>query len=253
MANLETRRLLGELYSDGSPEIVGKIEGKPKGTLKRAFRKAKGQVIGYLLDHGLEKYVNALKRDIPLYVRNLRSDDNGIEQAYTNGREIGVNEKVIPGTDLYSRLMDRLESSRNPFSRYLYKKLSRPAENLSEALAHELHHLYQIESGFDRELYHATREYVRERLPKHIRPFADHIAMKLTVDMLEGVTEASTLQSEGLSYRGALKKLENDPSTYAALGRRAISSIRGMPDKLYKGGREALDNFVSSFLSPGYA
>jgi hypothetical protein len=236
--------------------IKGKyIPPESENLLKYAFNGAKTKVARFLMDHGLQRYTSILRRDIPILVEDMSADE-GLRYACTNGIRVKVNEEVIPETNAYVRLMDKLGKSRNPFSKYLYGQLTKPLVRLKETLTHELHHHYQFESGFIDDVFKATTEYVEKRLPEHVKMFAPYIASRLAVPMFEGMNEGATLESNGCRTAGQIKAaVSNAQTTYDAYTDMAIDAAGTTPGRFYRKYMEkpfeTAREYVANFLNPG--
>ncbi|MEM5872099.1 MAG: hypothetical protein QW051_04460 [Candidatus Aenigmatarchaeota archaeon] len=140
----------------------------------------------------------------PLYIDPIEPDENGIINGYTNGEIIGVNPYIVPKTNLFYKFTKKLKESRNPFAKYLIKKLERPVENLLETIVHEkLHVETQLKemyvgdgrkTTFINDVYQATIEYLEEKLkaPKAFKPFIKYFAKKLVIPAVEGLNQLAT-------------------------------------------------------------
>jgi hypothetical protein len=201
------------------------------------------QVVGdYLGRNGIRKK----GLPIPVYVESLEAGDEGVVGAYIkgDGSRIGVNEHIVPGTNLFYKFGRYLQNSNSRFGQYLYNKMmSNPYYNLLKTIVHEkLHQYTQIdlkpEAAKDRDenlidhLYLATKEALSEmidagKLPKYIRPFTGLLANKAIIPMIEGLNDGMTDQvMKGLQTNYQIKeRARKDPSTYARFKERSSDAL----------------------------
>ena len=238
------------------PKVFGNVTEKVKDNVKWAYNKAKNDVINYLSRKSLEPYTKALKK-VNVHIEKLESE-SGLEQAYTDGDKLGVNEAIVPETNLYSRLMDKLHKHKdsNRFAKYLYGKLSKGYENLKKTMRHELIHVYQINAGLVNKLVKAAEKYIDENveLPDWVKPYKQVLAFNLAVPPLEGLTEATGHEMGGYTPKETKIAISGDPTTYAEFERTSLDALEGdrPSDLQYKSLRDyglAAKKYVTNFIN----
>ena len=239
-------------------------------------------------DYFRRKGMGERARPIPLYIKPLEaSEEEGVISAYIegDGSMIGVNEHIVPGTNLFYKFGRYLQNSNSRFGQYLYNKMmSNPYYNLLKTIVHEkLHQYTQIDlkpdAAKDRDenlidhLYLATKEALSEmidtgKLPKYIRPFTGFLADKAIVPMIEGLNCGATDQvMEGLKTNYQIKeRAKKDPTTYARFKEMSSDVLIGMgidaPATFYQAYKYAgsigqaykkVKNYAANFLNTMFA
>ncbi len=224
-----------------APPVFGS-DPAAKLMVQSAAQSAERVVGDYLGKHGIIKKGVS----IPVYIENLEASDEGVIGAYIkgDGSKIGVNEHIVPGTNLFYKFGRYLQNSNSRFGQYLYNKMmSNPYYNLLKTIVHEkLHEYTQIklkpDAAKDRDenlidhLYLATKEALGDmidmgKLPKYIRPFTGFLANKAIVPMIEGLNDGMTDQvMKGLQTNYQIKeRAKKDPSTYARFKERSSDAL----------------------------
>lgn len=235
--------------------VIGSVPAESKNFLKNAYHRAKTRVVNYLVNKNLYPYLSALQRDVPLFIEQMDPESSGIAQAYTDGGKIVANASVIPKNRYFARLMDSLSRSDSKIAKYLYGKLSRPMENLTETIGHEMTHVYQIKSGLVADVFEATKKYIKERLPEHAKPLAEILACYFFKPPIEGKTEATVAEMKGARTPWEIKKDADDSlyGWYKSIAAESYKKIGMMPSDVYKahsiGNKGPLMNYVKEFCN----
>ena len=249
------------------PKVFGNVAKTVKDNVKWVYNEAKNTVANYLVRKSLKPYTNALK-GVDVHIERMNSE-SGLNQAYTDGTKLGINESIVPQTNLYSRLMEKLHEhkDKNRFAKYLYDKLSKGYENLKETMKHELIHVYQINSGLADKLVKAAENYIDEHveLPEWVKPYKRVIAFKVAVPAIEGLTEAARHEINGYTPSETKVAISNDPTTYAGYTRTAVDALDGDSPAAFqykslrdygRAAKKYMTNFINLTLSkpqPNYA
>jgi len=239
------RRLENELYADAfTPNVIAKRE-VPKTAVnfvKKAFRAAKLKLAKYLVEKDiLRPYLKYMSESIPVEIKDVDSY-RGLVNAYielwSKKPKIVVNEKIIPGTGPYTKLLYRLKNSKSKLARYLGEKLSNGYKNLTSTLIHEIGHYIQEKTGLaDKSLkagYELGRAWLQRALPDDMKPMADEIAKAYAIEFarpfIEGTNEVFREYVEG--------KSEEAPTTYNMFKKAAEPVTReyGGIEKLFVSG-----------------
>lgn len=239
------------------PKVFGEITERAKENVKWAYKEAKGGIIKYLGAEAIKPYLKALK-DVNIYIDKRGISKEGLTAASTNGDEIDLNEAVVPETNLYSRIMEKLYENRdkNFFTRYLYDKLSKGYENMVETIKHELIHVYQINSGLVDKIVKATEKYIDENieLPDWVKPYKKVLAFKVAVPAIEGLTEATRHEIEGYSPQETKAMISGNPTTYAGDEGITIDALGGnRPSDLQRKSLsdygKSVKNYIKNFMN----
>ena len=242
------------------PVVIGNVPEKSKGIVRRVCTYVEENVVNPLLqkyDLLRKKTSSVAGGDVPVYIKRLGADENGGPQAYTNGREIGLDESTVPETNLFYRLAERLAKykGKSKIANYLYEKLKRPVDNLVHNLTHEGFHIHtQIGlepdypeydgQNFISDLYHATKEHLAKKMPEY---FAERLAEKVIIPIIEGLNQGMTYQAIlGKDTNREIKEeARKDPTSYARLAE--VSAVA-----LDKTGEESPADFYRSYVKEGY-
>lgn len=241
---------------EGSKTLVRGILTKAKNTVKGELENA---------------MLNYTKKSEHVEIVPIKPNDYGITFAYTDGYTKGVNAYILKGTRWYLDYLDRLKSRNTRVSRFLYNILSQPIKTLYKSFVHEeLHDQTQIGTGFDKELYKATLNYIEKRLPRPLNRLAEPLANYFVTLMTEGANESATRQvtGDGKTVGEIKHKIENQPvkTSYDLFAQLSCESMQNSgidkPLDLYarfRRGKEILGEYVSRFfkayskMTPQYA
>jgi hypothetical protein len=238
-----------ELYQEDigiGPIVTGNVSERAKTIVRRTYMRAKEKVLPFLGKYGLIR--RSSRRYAPVVVKRMEAGKNGITNAFTDGKRIGVNEYIVPETNTFYKLAKRLKNSRNSFAKYLYSKLSKPISNLMKSILHEdLHRLTQFDTKFLDYLYTATERYFSSRLPKYMKPLAQVLACKVFVPLAEGLNEGMTYQAfYDLKNNSEIKKLAaKEPTSYGLFTQISTDAVGMM-------GKRSPADFYKSYMQEGY-
>lgn len=247
------------LYDE--PQVIGNLPADAMQTVAKSAAMA-----DHITTSALGKYHMDGNTKAPI-VMDRMEPENGLVNGYTDGHNIGVNEYIVPETSAFYRLTKGLSESKNPLARYIYNKLSRPIDNLIETIVHEkLHITTQMKERYDgngkktnfiNDLYLATNEYLREKLPNRLKPMSNYIANKVLIPMIEGLNTGMTHEAMGLKYTGQIKDAASrEPTTYGQYTTMAANSLEQMgfnsPGQFYKSyferGYNVAKGYVAKFM-----
>ena len=166
--------------------------------------------------------------------------DDGLIGGYTDGRVVGINTNVVPGTRQYGRFRERIKRVQGQFGRYLYDKFGSydlAAESARYTLGHEdLHKKTQLNPMkkydgkkspvFRDELVDNLTERYRQNLPKALRWLAKPLAHMSYRPLLEGLNEVTSENVfNGESTLSVRQKRGNGPTTYDRPAAAAADSL----------------------------
>ena len=247
------------LYDE--PVVVGNLPADARATVRNSAKTAET-----ITRSALGKYDLRGETRVPIVMDIIDPQDGGVVNGYTDGHKIGINEYIVPQTNAFYSLTRKLGESRNPLTKYIYGKLSKPVNNLIRTIVHEkLHIATQMReragagsrTNFLNDLYGATTEYLNENLPKAMKPMAKYIAGKIIVPMAEGLNDGMTYEALGLKNNAEIRHAaRQEPTSYARFTEMATDSLDSIgdasPGQFYRNyfaqGYEKVKAYASKFL-----
>jgi len=210
------------LYDESLPPVIeGSLPQEARRVVVASDGQAEAKVSNFLIRHGIGRKVPK----VPYIVDPIEPDGNGVVNGYTNGQMIGLNPCIIPENSFFYNFTRKLRESKNPLSKYIESKLSKPVTNLIDTIVHEkLHIATQMKeryaedgsrTNFLNDLYGATVQYFSEKLPRPLKPLSKYLAGSVFIPMVEGLNQAATYQAKGFDSNEQIKsEAVKSPTAY---------------------------------------
>lgn len=232
---LNTTDTVNRLYDEADVSVVsGNVSDKVKYKLIDTAKMAEAAIDYAAMDSSL--YTD--KKPTRMHVKDIRPDRNRVANAYTNGKEMGLNSYVIPGTRNYEIFLDSVLDRHDKFGEYLKEEYGTPQranETLKETIYHEKIHdklqfgklktkYVQAKNPFIVENLKVSKEYARDMMKKvgvgymaddegFLEIIASELVSRRAVEGLTELTKENVLRNKS-NYRVHTEKKANGVSTY---------------------------------------